>query len=255
MTYVEALDVYLMTYTAEAVHRGPRVAMALSHDLFEWRRLGLVHFHPYRDIDFGDVPNKDAVLFPQMFPDGSGVPRLVLVDSASPAGHHRTRPRGRTAARTRPERESIWVSYGHAASLDDLDELCCFAEHHRLLAPEEPWEQVKVGAGAPPVRTDGGWLLVYHGVSGTDSGQPGARKLTYSAGVLVLDGDDPRQVRHRSAHPLLTPDLPEERTGTVANVVFPTAIDRRVDIGKPQRFDLYYGMADSRIGVAAVTFG
>ena len=44
--------------------------------------------------------------------------------------------------------------------------------------------------------------------------------------------------------------LPQERQGTVANVVFPTGIDRRDDLGTPDRFDVYYGMADNRIGVA-----
>jgi predicted GH43/DUF377 family glycosyl hydrolase len=44
--------------------------------------------------------------------------------------------------------------------------------------------------------------------------------------------------------------LPQERDRTVANVVFPTGIDRRDDIGMPDRFDIYYGMADNRIGAA-----
>ena len=44
--------------------------------------------------------------------------------------------------------------------------------------------------------------------------------------------------------------LPDERDGAVANVVFPTGIDRRDDLGTPDRFDVYYGMADNRIGVA-----
>jgi predicted GH43/DUF377 family glycosyl hydrolase len=44
--------------------------------------------------------------------------------------------------------------------------------------------------------------------------------------------------------------LPQEKDGTVSNVVFPTGIDRRDDLGTPDRFDIYYGMADSRIGVA-----
>jgi predicted GH43/DUF377 family glycosyl hydrolase len=48
----------------------------------------------------------------------------------------------------------------------------------------------------------------------------------------------------------LSPTLPKERDGTVANVVFPTGIDRRDDLGTPNRFDVYYGMADGRIGVA-----
>jgi predicted GH43/DUF377 family glycosyl hydrolase len=49
---------------------------------------------------------------------------------------------------------------------------------------------------------------------------------------------------------VLTADLPQERQGIVANVVFPTGIDRRDDLGLPDRFDVYYGMADDRIGVA-----
>ena len=57
-------------------------------------------------------------------------------------------------------------------------------------------------------------------------------------------------ILYRSAEPVLTPALPQERQGTVANVVFPTGIDRRDDLGSPDRFDVYYGMADKRIGVA-----
>ena len=49
---------------------------------------------------------------------------------------------------------------------------------------------------------------------------------------------------------MLTPDLPQERQGAVANVVFPSGIDRRDDLGSSDRFDVYYGMADDRIGVA-----
>ena len=50
--------------------------------------------------------------------------------------------------------------------------------------------------------------------------------------------------------PALVPLLAQERDGFVANVVFPTGIDRRDDLGTPNRFDVYYGMADNRIGVA-----
>jgi hypothetical protein len=50
--------------------------------------------------------------------------------------------------------------------------------------------------------------------------------------------------------PSAVAELPEERHGTIANVVFPTGIDRRDDLGMPDRFDVYYGMADYRIGVA-----
>jgi predicted GH43/DUF377 family glycosyl hydrolase len=67
---------------------------------------------------------------------------------------------------------------------------------------------------------------------------------------MVLSKPHPRVVRYRSVEPVLTPALPQERDGTVDNVVFPTGIDRRDDLGRPDRLDIYYGMADNRIGVA-----
>jgi predicted GH43/DUF377 family glycosyl hydrolase len=67
---------------------------------------------------------------------------------------------------------------------------------------------------------------------------------------MVLSKEHPQAIRYRSAEPVLTPELPEECHGIVPNVVFPTGIDRRDDLGTPDRFDVYYGMADSRIGVA-----
>jgi predicted GH43/DUF377 family glycosyl hydrolase len=82
--------------------------------------------------------------------------------------------------------------------------------------------------------------------------EPGedGRQLCYSAGVMVLSKRHPRVIRYRSVKPVLTPELPQERHGTIANVVFPTGIDRRDDLGSPDRFDVYYGMAGNRIGVA-----
>ena len=74
--------------------------------------------------------------------------------------------------------------------------------------------------------------------------------LCCSAGVMVLSEKHPREIRYRSAEPILVPVLPQECIGTIANVVFPTGIDRRDDLGSPDRFDVYYGMADNRIGVA-----
>jgi predicted GH43/DUF377 family glycosyl hydrolase len=74
--------------------------------------------------------------------------------------------------------------------------------------------------------------------------------LCYSAGVMVLSKEHPHVIRYRSPEPVLTPVLPQERRGTIPNVVFPTGIDRRDDLGSPDRCDVYYGMADNRIGVA-----
>jgi predicted GH43/DUF377 family glycosyl hydrolase len=67
---------------------------------------------------------------------------------------------------------------------------------------------------------------------------------------MVLSKEHPQVIRYRSAEPVLTPVLTQERHGAIANVVFPTGIDRRDDLGVPDRFDIYYEMADYRIGVA-----
>jgi len=67
---------------------------------------------------------------------------------------------------------------------------------------------------------------------------------------MVLSKEHPQVICYRSSEPVLTPHLPQERRGIIANVVFPTGIDRRDDRGALDRFDVYYGMADYRIGVA-----
>ena len=71
--------------------------------------------------------------------------------------------------------------------------------------------------------------------------------------MLILSEELPQVIRYRSRQPVLTPELAHERQGIVANVVFPTAIDRRDDISLPDCFDIYYGMADNRIGVARLS--
>ena len=113
-----------------------------------------------------------------------------------------------------------------------------------------PWERLKIGAGTPPMLTRHGWLILYHGVGELAEPGGGDHALCYSAGVMVLSKEHPRVIRYRSTEPVLTPSLPQECRGTIANVVFPTGIDRRDDFGLPDRFDVYYGMADDRIGVA-----
>jgi predicted GH43/DUF377 family glycosyl hydrolase len=127
--------------------------------------------------------------------------------------------------------------------------------HHRLATPVAPWERLKIGCGTPPILTRHGWVIVYHGVSeipkpSNESANKNAHDLCYSAGVMVLSKEHPQLIRYRSAKPVLTPTSPDECHGAVAHVVFPTGIDRRDDLGLPNRLDVYYGMADSRIGVA-----
>jgi predicted GH43/DUF377 family glycosyl hydrolase len=107
------------------------------------------------------------------------------------------------------------------------DRLGHFACHHRLATPVSPWERLKIGGGTPPILTRHGWLTVYHGVSDIAESSDAGHQLCYSAGVMVLSKEHPRVIRYRSAEPVLTPMRPQERSGTVANVVFPTGIDRR----------------------------
>ena len=93
-------------------------------------------------------------------------------------------------------------------------------------------------------------MTFYHGVR--EIGEPSADRsqLCYSAGMMIISKEHPLVIRYRSAEPVLSPELPLERLGLIGNFVFPTGIDRRDDLGTPERFDVYYGMADSRIGVA-----
>ena len=251
MTFVEPLKRYLMTYAAFSA-QGPRIALAISEDLFHWRRIGLARFGPYQGIDFDDVDDKDASLFPVAIPNPSGHPEIAILHRPLFPG---TRPEEKAchpAARDLDlERESIWISYC-PMMLEGREPHCFgkFSSHHRLASPVSRWERLKIGGGTPPVLTRHGWLIVYHGVCEMVHANKGTDPLRYSAGVMVLSKQHPQLIRYRSADPVLTPSLPEERDGTVANVVFPTGIDRRDDIGSPDRFDVYYGMADSRIGVA-----
>jgi len=146
------------------------------------------------------------------------------------------------------ERPGIWVSF---AGADDVDEdprrIVVLAGHRRVAFPTQPWEELKIGAGPPPVLTDDGWLLLYHGVAGRlADGADLQQAVRYCAGAMVLDPEAVWEVVARTPEPLLEPETREEREGIVPNVVFPTAIDERGD----ETADVYYGMADSRIGVA-----
>ncbi len=251
ITFVEPLGSYLMTYAAFS-SRGPRIAMAQSVDLFHWERLGLATFAPYHGIDFVNVDDKDASVFPVAVPNHAGKMQMGLLHRPIFPG---TRPEEEiyhpTLRQVDLDHESIWISYSPMALVGaEPQRLGLFNSHHRLAAPAAAWERLKIGGGTPPILTRHGWMIVYHGVSATVAPSGDGRHLCYSAGVMVLDKDHPRVIRYRSAEPVLTPTLPQEHIGIIGNVVFPTGIDRRDDLGTPDRFDVYYGMADNRIGVA-----
>lgn len=251
ISYIEAMDHYVMTYTALGPH-GPRIAIARSKDLANWTRIGLAKFDNYKDLSCTNIDDKDASIFPALTDDPDGKSSIALLHRPLFPG---TRPEEKVdqPAPTSPQLESIWISYWHwhPDGLSPIGKQ--FVAHHRLAQPVEPWEILKIGGGTPPVRCRHGWLMVYHGVHEREGSMPEKRKLNYSAGVMVLDEQHPHKILYRSPHPILSPELPEELLGMVDGVVFPTGIDRREDIGQPDRFDIYYGMADDRIGVAMLT--
>jgi beta-1,2-mannobiose phosphorylase / 1,2-beta-oligomannan phosphorylase len=254
ITFIEPIARYAMSYTALS-SSGPRIAVAISENLLSWKRLGLLRFSSFNGIDFDHIPNKDASLFPVSVNSPTGQPGVALLHR--PLFPH-TRPQD-TVRETAPrevdqDRESIWISYC-PMQFAGAESHCLgpFTSHHRLAAPVAPWEQLKIGGGAPPIVCRHGWLVVYHGVQEVAPPMAGLRSLCYSAGVMILSREHPPTVLYRASEPILSPLLPDELYGTVPNVVFPTGIDRRDDLGTPDRFDVYYGMADNRIGVATLT--
>jgi predicted GH43/DUF377 family glycosyl hydrolase len=101
------------------------------------------------------------------------------------------------------------------------------------------WDGRKVGIAAPPIKTKKGWLLFYHGVSETSG--------TYRVGVALLDLKNPTKIIGRSDYPVLEPQMPYEKNGQVSNVVFPCG-----NVQIENKIFLYYGGADSVIGVATI---
>jgi beta-1,2-mannobiose phosphorylase / 1,2-beta-oligomannan phosphorylase len=248
-TWIASLGVHVMSYVAFGP-LGPRPALAISDDLRSWRRLGPVHFEytPELDADLNLFTNKDVVWFPEAVPGPDGRLAYAMLHrptwdlSAINGDGNVFLPNGLS-----DPRPGIWISYVPAdAAQKDLRALTHVRAHRLVALPEYDYEAVKIGAGPPPLRVKQGWLLIHHGVSGTLAPgwgpQPDAR---YSAGAMLLDPDDPGMVLARTPSPLLDPLVPEERHGTAPNVVFPTAIEEIAG----QRF-VFYGMADSSIGVA-----
>ena len=251
ITFVEPLNSYIMTYTAFSSF-GPRIAMAVSADLLHWQRLGLMKFAKYKDIEFNGIDNKDACIFPSALISPHGHRSIVMLHRPLFPG---TLPEEIVKApfnrRVRDHHECIWISYSHISDEPyHSSPLPVFVSNSPLALPEFPWEKLKIGAGAPPIMSKHGWLLIHHGVMQGCQTPDIHDELVYSAGVMILDSKHPHKILYRSTDSILSPEIPEERIGIIGDVVFPTGIDRRDDIGCPNRYDVYYGMADNRIGAA-----
>jgi predicted GH43/DUF377 family glycosyl hydrolase len=253
VSFIPVLKAYVMTYTAFGPD-GPRIALALSQDGYRWERLGLVRFDGNMNV-VGD--DKDAAFFPE--------PVLSPQGRRSLAFYHRpmlhlSSVDGRAAIpiiERMPfeDRESIRIAYVPLnPALKDRGNLCNVTESVQVLCPDAQWGSIKIGAGTPPVRItlDGtdGWLSVFHGVD-VIAGRGRRRSLRYSAGIVIHDLVRPDRILYRSPQPIMTPESARERRGVVDNVVFPSGIDPRPELGE-RTYDVYYGMGDYSIGAARI---
>jgi predicted GH43/DUF377 family glycosyl hydrolase len=251
VTWVAALGVHVMTYVAYGP-LGPRPAVATSTDLRTWTRHGPVHFayEDTWDCDLNLFHNKDTVFFgePVRAPDGTW--SLAVLHRPMWDLDETSLGQGRQPPAGLPDpRDAIWMSFVPLdAAQADLGRLTEWQQHRYVAGPEFAYEAVKIGGGPPPLRVPEGWLVIHHGVTGRIvRAFEHQQHVNYAAGAMILDADRPWEVVSRTSTPLLVPETTAERSGVVPNVVFPTAIEE-VD-GVPF---LFYGMADSEIGVARI---
>jgi predicted GH43/DUF377 family glycosyl hydrolase len=109
---------------------------------------------------------------------------------------------------------------------------------HKIKPRESHWDSRKIGVGAPPIKTDEGWLLIYQAVGEKDSSR-------YHMGAMLLDHDDPTRVIARSHHPILSPDMWFENEGHKAGVAYPCGA-----VNMHNNLYVYYGGADTVVCVA-----
>lgn len=198
--------VFYVTYTAYS-RRGPRIALASTKDFLHFERYGLVG---------PDRNDKDCVLFPERINGSVGI-------------LHRLKSRVQIAYFENFEAlnnsREFWGDY--VKHFDDYE----------ILRPESPWEEWKIGIGPPPIKTERGWLVIYHGVS---------RERIYRIGAILLDLDEPAKVVARSRRPILEPEMYFEKKGIIPNVVFPSGA-----VIHDGQLLTYYGGADRVCCVAS----
>ena len=194
---------YWITYVAVA-ERGPCTALASTTDFVAYQRQGIIF----------PVENKDVVLFPEKIG-------------------------GRYMAMHRPV-----SGFAHPAMwLASSDNLTDWGRHTLLQLDPAQWSQGRVGGGCPPIKTDHGWLVIYHGNDHSPKNKSG-EVGSYFGAAMLLDMEDPSRVIARSPEPLFRPAETFEREGFVPNVVFPTGMVERDD-----EFLIYYGAGDEAVGL------
>jgi beta-1,2-mannobiose phosphorylase / 1,2-beta-oligomannan phosphorylase len=212
--------VILSAYVTDGAIVEASAALATTTDFLKYTRLGV--------ITTKGSNNKDVVLFPEKMSQQQQQSSALSSSSnnnTDGAGKYffLHRPSGWIGSKYGVNKPSIWLGEGNA--------LTNFEKHTLLLKPEEDWEELKVGAGPPPIKTRTGWLVIYHGVS---------REKVYRAGAALLDLHDPSKIIGRTKTPILEPKEPYEKFGDVNNVVFPTG----VCVVDNDKLFVYYGGAD-----------
>jgi predicted GH43/DUF377 family glycosyl hydrolase len=210
VVFVPELGSWAITCTAYGP-AGPAVYLATTEDFHEVVRRGIIR-HP---------EDKNAALLPHRI-DG----KWVLLH----------RPKTEFGG----GRGEILIS--RSADLES------WSAPEQVMRPRDGawWDSSRIGIGPPPIETEHGWLLIYHGVKEMVGG------AIYRVGLALLDRDEPTTVLHRLPEWILGPDALYERTGDVANAVFPCGAihDPETDVVR-----LYYGAADTSICVATARLG
>jgi predicted GH43/DUF377 family glycosyl hydrolase len=129
-------------------------------------------------------------------------------------------------------KHEIWIA--------ESGDLCCWGNHRYLMGPcPESWDEIKIGAGAAPVRIDQGWLEIYHGVD---------RDNRYCLGAVLLDSREPWNVVARAESPIFEPQADYECKGFFGNVVFSCGL-----LCEDGRLRIYYGAADTALCYAELS--
>ena len=228
---------YLVTYAAPNRVPGPGYA-----DCDFFRR---VLEDPYIGRPGGDVmgPSYTGLLrtrdFQQFEPLGFITPQGIddrdgILFSEKVGGRYVMlhRPTAWVEGDYRTPRPSIWLAFSEDLKTWDYGQ----NDQYLLMTPNpaHDWEAQKIGGSAPPIRTDAGWFMFYHGVD---------TQHVYRVGAALLDLADPRKVLARTDHFWAEPELEWEKVGVIPNVVFPTA-----NVLHDGQLKVYYGAADKYIG-------
>lgn len=198
---------YYLTYVAFDGYNPPRVALtSIAVDNFLNRRW--LWERPVL-ISPPGVVDKSAIIFPEKIGD-----KYVIM--------HRIYP-------------NILIDFVDSL---DFDGTSWLKGEYKISPRARKWDSRKIGAGAPPLRTKYGWLLIYQSVGEQDPGR-------YKIGAMLLDLKDPTKVLHRSQSPILEPEAIYENEGFKAGVVYPCGAVIINDT-----LYIYYGAADSYVCVA-----